>query len=106
MTSLHLSGIASALVALYGLIVGSFLNVVIARLPLDQSVITPGSRCPKCGAGLQWHENIPVLSFVFLKAKCRTCANPISFRYPLVELLTALLFCAAAVKGLPTSGLQ
>jgi leader peptidase (prepilin peptidase)/N-methyltransferase len=78
-----------------GLCLGSFLNVVIARLPEGQSVVRPGSRCPKCGHPLRWYENVPVLSFLFLRGKCSACKAPISWRYPAVELLVGLLFLAA-----------
>lgn len=77
-----------------GLCVGSFLNVVIARVPHDQSVIKPRSRCPKCGYTLSWYDNIPLLSWLMLRGRCRGCKTPISVRYPLVELLTGLLFLA------------
>ncbi|MFZ5468517.1 MAG: prepilin peptidase, partial [Myxococcota bacterium] len=77
-----------------GLAVGSFLNVVIARLPRDESVVRPRSRCPKCGHQLPWYENVPVVSWVFLRGKCRGCGQPISVRYVVVELITALLFLA------------
>lgn len=77
-----------------GLCIGSFLNVVIARVPYEQSVIRPGSRCPKCGHTLSWYENIPLLSWLALRGRCRGCKTPISIRYPLVELLTGLLFLA------------
>jgi len=80
--------------AVLGLIIGSFLNVVIARLPEGRSVVRPGSSCPKCGSGIAWHDNIPVLSWALLRGRCRGCGNPISPRYPLVELLTALVFVA------------
>jgi leader peptidase (prepilin peptidase)/N-methyltransferase len=80
-----------ALAAL-GLCVGSFLNVCIHRLPLGQSVVSPGSRCPKCGYALGWTDNIPVLSYVSLGGRCRKCRTPISMRYPIVELLTMGLF--------------
>jgi leader peptidase (prepilin peptidase)/N-methyltransferase len=80
-----------ALAAL-GLCVGSFLNVCIHRLPLGQSVVSPGSRCPKCGYALGWVDNIPVLSYVSLGGRCRKCRTPISMRYPIVELLTMGLF--------------
>ena len=83
-----------ALVALawLGLAVGSFLNVCIHRIPLGQSVATPPSRCPSCGYRLRWYDNIPVLSYVLLRGRCRKCGGPISIRYPLVELLTLVLF--------------
>jgi leader peptidase (prepilin peptidase)/N-methyltransferase len=82
----------STLVVLFGLIIGSFLNVVIHRLPLDQSVVRPGSRCPSCGTGLKWFQNVPLLGFLLLRGKCANCKSPISWRYPLVEFLTAFLF--------------
>ena len=77
-----------------GLALGSFLNVCISRLPRDESVIRPRSHCPACGAFLRWHDNIPLLSWLLLRRRCRDCGAPISLRYPAVELLTALLFTA------------
>ncbi|WP_422723950.1 prepilin peptidase [Hyalangium rubrum] len=77
-----------------GLCVGSFLNVVVARVPHGQSIVKPRSRCPKCGHTLSWYENIPLLSWLALRGRCRGCKSPISIRYPLVELLTGLLFLA------------
>jgi leader peptidase (prepilin peptidase)/N-methyltransferase len=77
-----------------GLAVGSFLNVVIARLPNDESIVRPRSRCPKCGHPMAWYENIPVASWVALGARCKSCKAPISWRYPLVEALTAVLYFA------------
>jgi leader peptidase (prepilin peptidase) / N-methyltransferase len=78
--------------ALFGLLIGSFLNVVIARVPDGRSIVRPGSACPRCAHTLSWWENLPVLSWVLLRARCRSCRLPISARYPLVELLTAVLF--------------
>lgn len=78
---------------LFGAIVGSFLNVVIYRMPLDKSIVTPGSHCA-CGAPIKWHDNIPVLSWFLLRGKARCCGRPYSFRYAFVELLTAALFLA------------
>src|SRR5262249_20872621 len=75
-----------------GLCIGSFLNVCIYRLPLHQSVVHPGSRCPGCGRELTWYDNIPVLSYLVLGGKCRGCRAPISARYPIVEAITALIF--------------
>ncbi len=70
-----------------GLVVGSFLNVCILRIPRGESVIQPGSRCPKCKRSLRWFENVPLLSFCWLRARCRWCGGGISWRYPLVECL-------------------
>ncbi|MCA0377405.1 MAG: prepilin peptidase [Gemmatimonadetes bacterium] len=78
-----------------GACVGSFLNVCIARWPLDLSVMRPPSRCPRCERRIAWHENIPLLSWLLLRGKCRGCALPISVQYPLVELLVALGWVAA-----------
>ena len=75
-----------------GLCVGSFLNVVIYRLPLGQSLVSPGSRCTTCGYQLRWYDNVPVLSWAFLGGRCRQCRAPISAQYPIVEIITALLF--------------
>jgi leader peptidase (prepilin peptidase)/N-methyltransferase len=84
----------SIIAILLGLIVGSFLNVVIYRLPRDQSVVRPGSFCPQCQAPVRWYQNIPLFSYLFLRGKCGSCANPIPWRYPLVEFITAFLFWA------------
>ncbi|RWX47495.1 type 4 prepilin peptidase 1 Aspartic peptidase, MEROPS family A24A [Candidatus Electrothrix aarhusensis] len=80
---------------IFGALIGSFLNVVIFRLPDEtQSVVFPASHCPKCGTNLHWYENIPVLSYLALRGKCRTCKVPISLQYPVVELCMALLSLA------------
>ncbi|HKV35389.1 MAG TPA: prepilin peptidase [Pyrinomonadaceae bacterium] len=84
------------LAGVFGAIIGSFLNVVIHRVPLEQSIVFPNSRCPSCGAVIAFYDNIPVISWMLLGAKCRGCKQPISFRYPAVELLTAALFVAVA----------
>lgn len=73
-----------------GLIFGSFLNVVIYRLPRGLSIIKPGSFCPSCNSPIKWFDNIPVISFIILGGKCRNCKKPISLRYPVVEILTAI----------------
>jgi len=83
------------LVFLVGLAIGSFLNVVIARLPEGRSLLGPRSACPGCGAPIAWHDNLPILSFVSLRGRCRACAMRISWRYPIVEALTAALFVLA-----------
>jgi leader peptidase (prepilin peptidase) / N-methyltransferase len=90
--------LASAFAIGAGLIVGSFLNVVIARLPHGQSLARPRSRCPGCGAAIAAYDNVPVLSYLLLRGRCRSCRAPISVRYPVVELLTALLFQATHLK--------
>jgi leader peptidase (prepilin peptidase) / N-methyltransferase len=89
------------LVALLGLAIGSFLNIVIYRVPAEKSVVSPPSACPHCGAGIRWFDNIPVISWVILRARCRNCAAPISVRYPIVELVTAVLFVLVGVRFLP-----
>ncbi len=83
---------------LYGLVFGSFLNVVIHRVPLGQSVAKPQSRCPQCGSRLPWHDNVPVLSWMMLRGRCRACSEPISVRYPIVELITAVGFVAVSLS--------
>lgn len=82
--------------AVLGLVVGSFLNVVIARVPKKESVVAPRSRCPRCQTPIAPRDNIPVLSWLLLRGRCRSCGEPISARYPLVELGTAVLFAAVA----------
>ena len=84
--------------AVYGLAVGSFLNVVIHRVPLHQSVIRPPSSCPGCGAQIANRDNVPVVSWLVLRGRCRSCAMHISARYPLVEALTAALFVLVALR--------
>jgi leader peptidase (prepilin peptidase)/N-methyltransferase len=79
---------------LFGACIGSFLNVVIHRVPNEQSIIFPNSACPKCGKAIAGYDNIPILSWLVLGGKCRNCKVPISARYPAVELLTALIFVA------------
>jgi leader peptidase (prepilin peptidase)/N-methyltransferase len=85
----------SCLAALAGLLIGSFLNVCIYRLPRDLSVVAPRSFCPSCERTIAWYDNVPVLSYAFLRGRCRHCHAGISLRYPLVELLTALCFFGA-----------
>jgi leader peptidase (prepilin peptidase)/N-methyltransferase len=89
-------------VVLIGLVIGSFLNVVIARVPERRSLVHPRSACPGCGAMIAWYDNIPILSFLVLHARCRACAIPIPWRYPLVEAVTAGLFLAAYLAFGPT----
>jgi leader peptidase (prepilin peptidase)/N-methyltransferase len=79
-------------VFIFGLIVGSFLNVCILRLPRGRSIVKPPSHCPRCKSSIKFYDNIPVVSFLILRGKCRTCGEPISWRYPLVEFLNGLLY--------------
>src|ERR1044071_1643411 len=80
----------------FGALIGSFLNVVIHRVPLEESIVFPNSRCPSCGGVIAFYDNIPVLSYLVLRARCRHCNERISFGYPAVELLTAALFIGVA----------
>ncbi len=79
---------------LLGAIVGSFLNVVIHRYPREESIVFPPSHCPECDAAIRWYDNVPLLSFAVLLGRCRACRQPISWRYPLVELANALFYLA------------
>lgn len=85
---------------LFGALIGSFLNVVAHRVPAGESLVSPGSHCPHCGAAVRPWDNVPVVSWLVLRGRCRDCGAPISIRYPLVELVTALVFAAVvAVRG-------
>jgi leader peptidase (prepilin peptidase) / N-methyltransferase len=90
--------------AVLGAMIGSFLNVCILRWGADpkQSVVRPPSRCPRCGRGLAWYDNIPVLSWIALRARCRGCGEPISMQYPLVELATAAIWAYLAWRHGPS----
>ncbi len=90
--------------ALFGAIVGSFLNVCIYRIPAEKSIVTPGSHCA-CGQPIKWYDNIPVLSWFLLRGKARCCGRPYSFRYAFVELLTAALFLACWLLFPPAKAL-
>jgi leader peptidase (prepilin peptidase) / N-methyltransferase len=92
----------AAVVVVIGLVIGSFLNVVIARVPERRSLVHPRSACPGCGTTIAWYDNIPILSFLALRGRCRACAITIPWRYPLVESLTAALFLAAYLAFGPT----
>jgi leader peptidase (prepilin peptidase) / N-methyltransferase len=81
-----------ALFFLFGSVIGSFLNVCILRIPADLSIVSPGSRCPRCQTPIKWYDNVPILGWLWLRGKCRSCELPISPMYPLIELLTGLLF--------------
>lgn len=86
------------------MVIGSFLNVCITRIPEDISIVTPGSRCPKCGTAIKFYDNVPVFAWLWLRGKCRACGAPISVMYPLVELATGLLFVAAFFEYGVTQG--
>lgn len=88
--------------SLLGVSIGSFLNVVIARLPEGESVVRPRSRCPACGESIAWYDNVPVLSWLLLRARCRHCRHPISWQYPLVELATLGIWVGMALAWGPT----
>ena len=87
-----------AAMTLYGLLFGSFANVVIWRVPRGESIVRPGSHCPACEAPIAWFDNIPVVSWLVLRGRCRSCASRISPRYPLVEAASGALFLAAALR--------
>src|SRR5687768_14466863 len=83
-----------AFVAIFGAIIGSFLNVVIHRLPREESIVFPNSRCPSCSAKIGALDNLPIISYLILRGRCRACGARISPRYPAVEALTAALYAA------------
>ena len=82
----------------FGLCLGSFLNVCILRLPLEQSLVRPPSTCPSCNQRIAWYDNIPVVSWLLLRGKCRRCGNPISLQYPLIELFVGALWVLSYLK--------
>ncbi|MDR7556456.1 MAG: prepilin peptidase [Armatimonadota bacterium] len=96
-----MSGGYVALLAVLGAVLGSFANVLIYRLPRDESIVTPGSRCPTCGTPIRPWDNIPILSYVVLRGRCRACGRPISLRYLVVEVVMAILTVAAGSRGAP-----
>jgi leader peptidase (prepilin peptidase)/N-methyltransferase len=85
-------GVTIVLAGLFGAMLGSFLNVCVHRLPREESVVRPGSRCPRCGTPIAWYDNLPVVSWLLLRARCRHCGAPISLQYPLVELAVAAIW--------------
>jgi len=92
--------IPSIVAGLFGLLFGSFLNVCSLRWPVDESVVSPGSRCPHCLEPVRWYDNVPVLSWIILRGRCRFCSEPVSIQYPLVELATGLMWAGVfAVHG-------
>lgn len=97
-----IDAVPAVLAFIFGASIGSFLNVCIARWPHDQSVVSPRSRCPNCGLQIAWYDNIPIVSWLLLRAKCRGCGLGISFQYPLIELLVGLGWMAAVLAYEPT----
>jgi leader peptidase (prepilin peptidase) / N-methyltransferase len=91
--------IAYAFTGIFGAVIGSFLNVVIHRVPREQSIVFPNSACPSCRNSLRFYDNIPILSFLILRGRCRSCRNPISIRYPIVEAITAILFVLVTIQN-------
>ncbi len=87
-----------AVAFVFGAVVGSFANVCIARWPLGLSVVRPASRCPRCKTYIAWYDNIPIISWIILRAKCRGCGLPIHWQYPLVEAITGVLFLCVYLK--------
>jgi leader peptidase (prepilin peptidase) / N-methyltransferase len=90
--------LVTTFIFLFGLIIGSFLNVCILRIPEGVSIVAPGSRCPQCQTPIRWHDNVPVFGWLWLRGKCRNCGLAISPMYPLVELATGLLFVACFLE--------
>ena len=97
MSPFELAALGSVTIAIFGLAIGSFLNVVAYRVPLGLSVASPPSACPGCGAPIEPRDNIPLLSWILLRGKCRHCAEPISARYFVVEAITGVAFVAVAL---------
>ena len=94
------SAVEIAVAGLFGALIGSFLNVVAHRVPRGESLVSPGSHCPSCGAPVKAFDNVPVVSWLVLRGRCRRCGARISVRYPIIELLTAVAFAAVvAVNG-------
>jgi leader peptidase (prepilin peptidase)/N-methyltransferase len=92
----------TVLAGLFGAAIGSFLNVCIYRIPAEESIIRPASRCPQCGSPIRWHDNIPIIGWLALRGKCRDCGKDIPARYAVVEALTALVAIALFLKFGPT----
>ncbi|MDR1976112.1 MAG: prepilin peptidase [Campylobacteraceae bacterium] len=87
------------ILTVFGLLFGSFLNVLILRIPKNESVVFPASHCTNCDTPLKWYHNIPLFSWIFLRGKCAFCKEKISLQYPLIELITAILFLVCALKA-------
>jgi len=98
-----LTPLVVVLSGILGVVIGSFLNVVVHRVPAGRSVVAPASACPQCGHAIRRRDNVPVLSWLVLRGRCRDCGSPISVRYPAVELGTGLLFALVAVVASPVT---
>jgi leader peptidase (prepilin peptidase)/N-methyltransferase len=98
-----LTPVLAAFIFVVGACVGSFLNVVIYRLPAGKSLVRPGSHCPKCRHAIRWYDNVPIVSWLVLGGRCRDCRAPIASRYAVVELITGFMFLVLALAG-PLSG--
>lgn len=86
------------LISLYGLLIGSFLNVCIYRIPREESIVFPSSHCPNCGANLKWYDLLPVFSFIVQRGKCRYCGEKVSPQYPIIELLNSIIYLIIYIK--------
>ena len=93
-----MTAFAVVVCALFGLLIGSFLNVVIWRVPRKESIVSPPSHCPACDTPIRPYDNVPVVSWLLLRGRCRNCGTQISFRYPFIELVTGVLFAAVGVR--------
>lgn len=93
-----MTALVAVISGVYGLVIGSFLNVVIWRVPRRESIVAPGSHCPGCDAPITARDNVPIVSWLALRGRCRHCGEPISIRYPFIELLTAVLFAAVGAR--------
>jgi leader peptidase (prepilin peptidase)/N-methyltransferase len=85
-----------SIIFIFGLLIGSFINVCVYRIPRDESIVKPRSHCPLCNRIIRWYDNIPLISYILLRGKCRHCGTPISLQYPLLELLTGCAFALVA----------
>ncbi len=95
---MEISSVMVVYSALFGLALGSFMNVCIYRIPLKKSIVSPPSSCPNCGERIRFYDNIPLISYLLLLGKCRHCSNPLAWHYPLVEALTGLLSVALFIR--------
>ncbi|HEY2461582.1 MAG TPA: prepilin peptidase [Candidatus Acidoferrum sp.] len=103
----HIQNVGIAFAFIFGIVIGSFLNVCIARIPEELSIVSPASRCPRCEKPIAAYDNVPVFGWLWLRGKCRSCGLPISPMYPLVELLTGILFVACYWEfGLTQAGVK